>query len=102
MHEDVRKMKIQLSEIQIQPIKPKNGLLAFCSFVINNSFYVGSVAIYSRLDGDGYRLAYPIKALHNGAKINCFHPINHEASDAIEKQVVEAFLQLIKERQKLC
>lgn len=89
-------MQIILSEIQILPVKPHNGLLAFCSFVINNSFYVGDVAIYSRLDYSGYRLAYPIKILSNGAKINCFHPINREVAKAIEEQIINAFLELIQ------
>lgn len=88
------KMEISLSEIQILPVKPRNGLLAFCSFVINNAFYVGDVAIYSRLDGSGYRLVYPIKVLPNGLKINCFYPINRESALALENQVIQLFLEL--------
>jgi DNA-binding cell septation regulator SpoVG len=88
--------KIELSEIQITPIKPRNGLLAFCSFVINDSFYVGSVAIYSLLNGSGYRLAYPEKILPNGIKIDCFHPINREAAGAIEGPIIAAFEKLIE------
>ncbi len=94
--------KIELSEIQIIPIKPRNGLLAFCSFVINDSFYVGSVAIYSILNGGGYRLAYPEKILPNGAKIDCFHPINREAARAIEEPVVAALHALIQKRGAEC
>jgi len=66
-------MEAKLSEIQIIPVKPHNGLLAFVSFVINSSFFVGDAAIYSRLDGQGFRLAYSTKVLVNGLKINCFH-----------------------------
>lgn len=91
--------EIVISEIQITPIKPRNGLLAFCSFVINNCFYVGDVAIYSRLDG-GYRLVYPAKVLISGIKVNCFHPLNSEVSSVIEKQVTEAFLELIEKVKK--
>lgn len=87
-------MNIILSEISVTPIKPRDGLLAFCSFVINNAFYVGDVAIYSRLDGKGYRLAYPFKTLLKGARINCFHPINREVAQTIEKQVINRFLEL--------
>lgn len=88
--------EINLSEIDVTPTKPHNGLLAFCSFVINNSFYVGDVAIYSRLDGTGFRLVYPIKVLRNGLKINCFYPINSESAQAIETQVIKAFLELVE------
>jgi DNA-binding cell septation regulator SpoVG len=87
-------MEIKLSEIQIVPTKPKDGLLAFTSFILNNSFYVGDVAIYSRLGQDGYRLVYPLKVLSNGFKVNCFHPIRREVAQAIEDQVIKAFLEL--------
>lgn len=89
-------MEINLSEIQIVPVKPRNGLLAFVSFVLNDSFYMGDIAIYSRLNQEGYRLVYPIKVLPNGLKINCFHPINKEVAETIEEQVIEAFLEFIE------
>lgn len=95
-----RKMEIILSEIQIIPVKPHNGLLAFVSFVINNSFFVGDVALYSLLNREGYRLSYPIKILKNGLKVNCFHPINSQSAQAIEEQVIKAFLQLREKAMK--
>jgi len=87
-------MEINLTEINITPILPKGGLLAFVSFVINNSFFIGDVAIYSRLNKQGFRLAYSTKVLHNGLKINSFHPIRREVAQAIEKQVIDKFLKL--------
>lgn len=92
--------KIILSEIEIIPIKPRGGLLAFCTFVINDSFFVGDVAIYSRLDGTGFRLVYPIKVLNNGMKINCFYPINRESAQGIELQVVKAYRGLLEKVKK--
>ena len=89
-------MEVTLSEIQIVPIKPRNGLLAFASFVLNNAFYVGDIAIYCRLNQEGYRLAYPIKILPNGAKINCFHPINRQSAQAIEEKVIKVYLEFIQ------
>jgi stage V sporulation protein G len=91
--------ELTLQEINITPIKPRNGLQAFCSFVINNSFYVGDVALYSRLDGS-YRLVYPIKVLANGAKVNCFHPINDDVRSIIETRVTQAYLELIEKVKK--
>jgi stage V sporulation protein G len=89
-------MGISLTEIQIIPIKPRNGLLAFASFVLNKAFYIGDVAIYSRLDGNGYRLVFPIKTLKNGFNVNIFHPINHESAQALEEPVIRAFAELIE------
>lgn len=93
-------MEIKLSEIQIVPTKPKDGLLAFVSFILNNSFYIGDIAVYSRLNQEGYRLVYPLKVLPNGFKVNCFHPITKEASQAIEKAVIERFEELMMKVEK--
>lgn len=40
---------ISISEIQIVPVKPNNGLVAFASCVVNNSLYIGNIAIYTSL-----------------------------------------------------
>ena len=89
-------MEVTLSEIEIIPVKPNQGLVAFSSFVLNKSFYIGDVAIYSRLSGEGYRLVYPTKVLPNGLKINCFYPINRQTGLVIEEAVIKAYLNLIE------
>ena len=43
-------MKV-ISDIQIVPVKPCNGLAAFCSFILYEELYCGSVAIFTRPDG---------------------------------------------------
>lgn len=99
--ENLKKMnEINLSEIEIIPIKPRNGLLAFASFVLNNSFYVGSVAIYSKFSESGYRLVYPEKVLANGFKISCFHPINNQVAKQIEEKIFEVYESLIEKAKK--
>jgi len=92
--------EINLSEIEIIPVKPRNGLLAFSSFVLNNSFYVGSVAIYSRFFEDGYRLVYPEKVLANGYKVSCFHPINSQVAKQIEEKIISTYENLIEKAKK--
>lgn len=82
-------MKPKLSEIQIIPIKPKNGLVAFASFVLGGSLYLGSIGIVTRPQG-GYRLTYPTKKVGN-RNINIFHPINKKFAEAIEKAVIKKF-----------
>lgn len=86
----------EISEIQIVPVKPRDGLLAFVSFVIGDSYYAGDVALYSRLDGNSIRLVYPMRTLSNGAKVNVFHPIRKDVADEIERQVNEAYEDLMK------
>ncbi len=82
-------MANQLSEIQIIPIKPINGLVAFASFVLDNKFYLGSIGIMTKPQG-GYRLVYPSKKV--GFKnINTFYPINKEIAEEIEIAVINRF-----------
>ena len=52
---------MEITEIQITPIKPKNGLVAFASIVLENNIHLGSIGIYTKLDGSGYRITYPTK-----------------------------------------
>ncbi len=78
----------QISEINIVPVKPNEGLIAFASFVLDEKYYVGSVAIYTRLNGDGFRLAYPTRKIGD-RNINIFYPINSETGRAIEEAISE-------------
>jgi DNA-binding cell septation regulator SpoVG len=87
---------MRFTDIQIVPIKPRNGLLGFVSFVLNGTLYLGDIAIYSRLGQEGYRLVYPMRTLSNGAKVNIFHPITREVGHQIEKQVSAAYRELMQ------
>ena len=77
---------MKITEIQITPIKPKDGLVAFASLVVDDSLYLGFIGVYTRLDGLGYRLTYPTKKIGDNS-INIYHPINKEAGKAIEEAV---------------
>ncbi|NCP67828.1 hypothetical protein GW756_05750 [bacterium] len=76
----------KISEIEIIPIKPQKGLLAFANFVLDEKLFVSSVAIHSKIDGSGYRLTYPKKN-----KFDLFHPINRQTSKAIEEAIISEF-----------
>jgi len=82
-------MTIKVTEIQIVPVKPVNGLVAFASFVFNDSLYLGSVGIMTKRDGS-YRLVYPTKKL-GGKNLNLFYPINRKVGKAVEKLIVESY-----------
>ena len=81
-------MKIMtITEVQITPIKPKDGLVAFASVVLENSLYLGFLGVYTRLDGTGYRITYPTKKVGENS-LNIYHPINKETSRAIEEAII--------------
>lgn len=84
-----------ISEIQFYPIKPKDGLLGFVSFVLDGKFWMGSVAVFSRPNG-GYRLVYPTRKVAN-QNINIFHPITHEAGQQVEAAVNEKVSEIFNE-----
>ncbi|HBB76372.1 MAG: hypothetical protein A2186_01555 [Candidatus Levybacteria bacterium RIFOXYA1_FULL_41_10] len=85
---------MKITEIQIIPIKPQNGLVAFASFVLNESLYLGSIGILTRPEG-GYRLVYPTKKVGE-RNINIFHPINKVFAKSIEKEVIKEFEDVMK------
>ncbi len=88
--------EVKISEIQVIPVKPNEGLIGFASFVLDERYYVSSVAIYTRLDGVGFRLVYPSKKV--GEKnINIFHPINAEVGNKIEEVVTEKVNEIFDE-----
>ncbi|MGA2775650.1 MAG: septation protein SpoVG family protein [Candidatus Omnitrophota bacterium] len=92
--------ELVVSEIQIIPVKPKDGLVSFASCVINNQLYLGNIAIYSSLSSpDGFRLVYPSRAA-NGTQLSIAHPITKEAGLAIQKQIVERYIKLMEDLTK--
>lgn len=77
-----------VTEVQILPIKPRDGLIAFASVVIGNSLYLGSIGIHKRLDGSGYRITYPTKKVADKS-MNIYHPIDRETSRLIEEAILK-------------
>ena len=64
-----------ITEIQFVSVKPQDGLVGFASFALDQKYFVGSVAVRTRLNGVGYRLVYPAKK--GGEKsFQTFHPID--------------------------
>jgi DNA-binding cell septation regulator SpoVG len=74
-----------VSEVNITPVKPKQGLVGIASVVIDDNIYLNSIAVYIKLDGS-YRLLYPTKAIGNRS-LGLFYPINRTASKVIEEAV---------------
>jgi len=61
--------------------------VAFGSVVLDGSFYLGSIGIHKRRDGSGYRITYPTKKIGD-RDINIYHPINKDASGAVEDAII--------------
>lgn len=81
--------QIHIDEVEITPIRPKNGLVGFVSFVLNGEFYVGNVALYTRLAG-GYRLVWPTRRVGD-KDLPLIHPINKQSAELVESVVTEKY-----------
>jgi DNA-binding cell septation regulator SpoVG len=80
---------MKITEIQITPIKPMNGLVAFASCLLDDGLYLGSIGIVTKLEG-GYRLVFPTKKV-GGKNINIFHPINKKAGEQLAQEIINKF-----------
>ena len=87
---------IEISSIQVVPIKPQNGLVGFASAIINDQFYIGCIAIYTCPKNHlGFRLVFPNKKLPSGQAIDVFHPVSRDSGDLIEETIIKEYLKLM-------
>lgn len=87
-------MKTRISDVQIIPIKPREGLVAFANVIYDDGLFLGSIGIYTRPSG-GYRLTYPKKGTGEG--FNIFHPINRLTAKEIEDAVIARYKEVTQE-----
>lgn len=79
--------KINITELNFIPVKPKDGLVGFVSFLFNRQFYFGNISVFTLLSPNKkstYRLSYPEDPIR---KKSFFHPINRQVQQSIEKAV---------------
>ncbi len=79
---------MNVTEVDIAFVKPKDGLIAFASVVLDDQLYLSGIAVHRKLDGSGYRLTYPTRKVGT-AEFNLFHPIRRPIGLAIEQAVFE-------------
>jgi DNA-binding cell septation regulator SpoVG len=89
-------MMMRVTEVDIAFVKPKDGLIAFASVVLEDQIYLGGIAIHSKLDS-GYRLTYPTRKVGE-AQFTLFHPIRKPVGLAIEQAVIEKLKKVMSKR----
>lgn len=87
-------MQNYISDIQITPINPQNGLVGFASFIFNDCFYMSAIGIFTRPQG-GFRLTYPTRKNLCGG-LNVFYPINKSIAEQIEQEVISKFKEVVQ------
>lgn len=78
---------MQVTEVDIAFVKPRDGLVAFASVVLDDQLYLSGIAVHRKLVGDGYRLTYPTRKVGDRA-FNLFHPIRRPIGRAIETAIL--------------
>ena len=84
---------MRIDEIEVVPIKPRQGHVGFCSFVYEG-LYLSGIAVYTRPQG-GYRLVFPTKQVGLNDR-TLFYPINKELGRMFEEKVGEVFEKVMK------
>ena len=84
-----------VSEVNITPVKPTDGLIAFASCVIDEQLYIGSLGVHQRLDGTGYRITYPTKKI-GSRQLNYYHPVTKDAGRVIEQAITAKCVELFE------
>lgn len=84
-----------ISEVNITPVKPIDGLVAFASCVVDGQIYVGSIGVHKLLDCSGYRITYPTKKI-GSRQLNFFHPVTKETGRLIEQAIVAKCVELFE------
>lgn len=86
---------MRISEVNIDLIKPKDGLIAFASLIVDEEIYLGNIGVMKRLMSDSYRLVYPTRKMGN-KNFNIYYPINKETGKKIEKEVINKLEEVLK------
>jgi DNA-binding cell septation regulator SpoVG len=86
---------MKITNVEIIPIRPKNGLIAFANITIDDCLLLNSIGVHTKLNGTGYRLTYPIKQ-SGKTQFYMFQPLNKYLSKQIEKKVINQVEQIFE------
>ena len=78
---------MKVTEVDIAFVKPKAGLIAFASVVIDDQLYLSGIGVHRKLSGDGYRLTYPTRKVGQ-TSFDIYHPIRKQAGAVIEDAIL--------------
>ncbi|MCP4395403.1 MAG: hypothetical protein GY804_14225 [Alphaproteobacteria bacterium] len=88
---------MKITEINIDFIKPQNGLIAFASVVIDYRIFLNCIGIHKKLGSDGYRITFPTRT-HGIKKVYIHHPIRKASSKQIESAILGKLKSVLKKK----
>jgi stage V sporulation protein G len=93
---ELLKAMIKVTEVHIQPVAQRGGLVAMAKVVINGGLMLNGIGIHQRLDGAGYRLTYPTRQDRHGNSRTICHPVNKTTSKIVEDAIFKAMADELK------
>ena len=87
---------MSITKVELLPIRPQNGLIAFASINLDDRLYITSIGVHKRLDGKGYRITYPTRKVGEQSVSVCY-PIESVLSKEIEMAICKRASELFGE-----
>ena len=82
---------MKINKIKVRKVVPDRGLVGFASCIIDDSLYLGNIAVFTRLgDSERMRLVFPIKDI-DGKKISIFHPLTADLYFLLEQAIADKY-----------
>jgi DNA-binding cell septation regulator SpoVG len=88
---------MHVTEVDITFVKPKDGLVAFVSVVLDDQIFLSGIAIHHKLVGSGHRLTYPTRKVGD-TRFSLFHPIRKPIGLVIEEAIFEKLKDVMSKR----
>ena len=85
-----------ITKVEVVPIIPRQGLIAFANVVFENKLALNGIGIHTCLSRSGFRLLYPNKQLSNGKVVQLYHPINKQVADEIQDTIIGQYEELLE------
>jgi DNA-binding cell septation regulator SpoVG len=85
-----------VTRVEIIPIMPNKGHIAFANIVIEDKLALNGIGIHTCLSRGGFRLVYPDKKLPNGKVVQLYHPINRQIGNEIQNYVISQYEELLE------
>jgi stage V sporulation protein G len=80
---------MEITKIEIRPMKNEGNLKAFCSVIFDEVFIVHSIKV---IEGrEGLFVAMPSRAMANGEFRDIAHPINNDFRLKLEQRVLQQY-----------
>ncbi len=80
---------LEITDVVIKKVVENKGHIGFASCVINKCIRLNNIAIFKRLNKDGYRLVFPEKKFGEN-KVQIFFPLTNDAYFLLEKAITES------------